>query len=262
MSTSIDNSGPFDRGAARRDIFEAVGRARAAGPDGKVGVAPYKLARSGDISWTRHPRDVSDFGGSILLGPHGCAGKPRDGLVVLCGAPRTAMAVLLQTLGDQVRRRPRVLGSPIVSGIGLCAIGGDGFGLIWEPTLGGYIRFPHYGSVVFGEDVHLGDGVVINCGCLGDTVIGNGARIDSRVFIAHGAQIGEHAVLVAGCIICGSAKIGARAWIGPGACVLNGVAVGERGYVGAMANVLRNVPPGEVWAGNPARKIRMRREDE
>jgi len=38
--------------------------------------------------------------------------------------------------------------------------------------------------------------------------------------------------------------------------VANGVTVGEGAVIGMSAAVRKNVSPVEVWAGNPARKLR------
>jgi len=46
------------------------------------------------------------------------------------------------------------------------------------------------------------------------------------------------------------------AMIGTKAIIMPGVTVGEKAIVGAGAVVTKNVPPGEVWVGNPARKLR------
>lgn len=46
-----------------------------------------------------------------------------------------------------------------------------------------------------------------------------------------------------------------RCFIGRGTVILPGVTIGPDSIVGANATISRDVPPGEVWAGNPARRI-------
>lgn len=48
------------------------------------------------------------------------------------------------------------------------------------------------------------------------------------------------------------------AWLGAGTIVLPGVRIGKGAIVGAGSVVSKSVPAFEIWAGNPARKIRDR----
>ena len=49
--------------------------------------------------------------------------------------------------------------------------------------------------------------------------------------------------------------VGDDVFVGAGARILKGVTIGDRAIIGADAVVTKNVPAGEIWAGNPARKI-------
>ncbi|MBI3236491.1 MAG: CatB-related O-acetyltransferase [Chlamydiales bacterium] len=51
-------------------------------------------------------------------------------------------------------------------------------------------------------------------------------------------------------------------WIGLGACILSGVTIGSGAVVGARAVVTKNVPPYAIVAGNPAKIIRYRFDEE
>jgi UDP-3-O-[3-hydroxymyristoyl] glucosamine N-acyltransferase len=93
-----------------------------------------------------------------------------------------------------------------------CVIGADGFGQ--APDAGTYVKVPQLGSVVLGDDVEVGSNTTIDRGAIGDTVIGDGVKIDNQVQIGHNVRIGEHTV-IAGCAgISGSAVIGRRCMIG------------------------------------------------
>ena len=51
-------------------------------------------------------------------------------------------------------------------------------------------------------------------------------------------------------------RVETGATIGSGATLLCGVTIGAGAVVGAGSVVTKSVPPGEVWAGNPARRLR------
>lgn len=52
--------------------------------------------------------------------------------------------------------------------------------------------------------------------------------------------------------------IGADVWIGANATIISGVSIGTGAVIGAGSVVTKDVPPYEIWAGNPAKKIRDR----
>jgi len=91
-------------------------------------------------------------------------------------------------------------------------IGSDGFGYAKDGER--WVKVPQLGRVVVGDDVEIGANTTIDRGALGDTVIGNGVKLDNLVQIAHNVQIGEHTAM-AGCVgVAGSAVIGKRCAIG------------------------------------------------
>ncbi|HSW32106.1 MAG TPA: UDP-3-O-(3-hydroxymyristoyl)glucosamine N-acyltransferase [Steroidobacteraceae bacterium] len=107
-------------------------------------------------------------------------------------------------------------------------VGGDGFG--HAPDGGAYVKVPQVGAVVIGNDVEVGANSTIDRGAIGDTVIGDGVKIDNQVQIGHNVRIGEHTV-IAGCVgISGSAVIGRR-------CMLGGM-VGVVGHLEICDDVL------------------------
>lgn len=97
-------------------------------------------------------------------------------------------------------------------------IGADGFGFARDGVV--WLKIPQTGGVVIGDDVEIGANTTIDRGALGDTLIGNGVKIDNQVQIAHNVKIGEHTA-IAGCVgVAGSATIGKRCMIGGAAMIL------------------------------------------
>jgi len=169
----------------------------------------------------RHPSAVVEDGAQVdasaWIGPlayvaSGAAIGPRafvgPGSVVLAGARVGADTRLVAriTLCEGVRIGERCLLHPG------CVIGADGFGQ--APDAGVYVKVPQVGSVVLGNDVEVGANTTIDRGAIGDTLIGDGVKIDNQVQIGHNVRVGEHTV-IAGCTgISGSAVIGRRCMIG------------------------------------------------
>ena len=87
-------------------------------------------------------------------------------------------------------------------------IGSDGFGNAMTPD--GWLKVPQVGGVRIGDDVEVGANTAIDCGAVGDTVIGNGVRLDNQVHIAHNVQVGDHTAMAAFVGISGSVTIGKR----------------------------------------------------
>lgn len=54
----------------------------------------------------------------------------------------------------------------------------------------------------------------------------------------------------------GQVRIKKNAFIGMGTLIVKPVTIGENAIIGAGSVVTRDIPDNELWAGNPARKIR------
>jgi acetyltransferase-like isoleucine patch superfamily enzyme len=119
-----------------------------------------------------------------------------------------------------------------------------------------------------GDDVYVGKGCTIEC----DGSIGSGVLIGNRVglvgrhdhdFRALGTTIrrapwvGEPAGPDSGRVV-----IEDDVWIGYGAIVLSGVTVQRGAVVAAGAVVTRDVPPYAIVAGNPARAVGQRFDED
>lgn len=133
-------------------------------------------------------------------------------------------------------------------------LGADGQS--YECINGAWRPFPQVGGLRIGDDVDLGACATVMRGSVGDTVIGPGTKIGNGVNVGHDVRIGRDVLVIAGASIAGWARLedGAKVW--QGALIKNGVRVGVNAQVAMGAVVLEDVPPGEVWAGNPARRIR------
>ena len=134
-------------------------------------------------------------------------------------------------------------------------IGGPGYGYEVDNN-GNRFRFPQIGGVVIGNHVDIGGNTCVDRGALSNTIIEDYAKIDNLCHIAHNVHIGKNAMIIACSEISGSCQIGENAWIGPKTSVRDWRSIGGNATIGIGANVVKDVPDNEVWAGNPATKMR------
>ena len=142
-------------------------------------------------------------------------------------------------------------GCRILSG---ARIGQAGFGFVESPA--GLYRVPQLGRVMIHDDVEIGANSCIDRGALGDTVIGEGTKIDNLVQIAHNVRVGRHCVLAAQTGISGSCVIGDGVFMGGQVGLSDHLTIGDGAQIAAGSGLMRDVPPGERWGGAPARTVR------
>lgn len=100
--------------------------------------------------------------------------------------------------------------------------------------------------------------VTVDSGTVRHTLIGRRTWLGKHVHIGHDAVVGDDCEIMAGTVIAGHVDIGDGVRIGIGATVKPFVMIGAGARIGMGAVVIRDVPAGEVWAGNPARELRVR----
>ena len=97
----------------------------------------------------------------------------------------------------------------------------------------------------------------VHAGCERATVVGEGAFVMSGAYVAHDVIVGRKAHVGPGALIAGLVEIGDHSRIGIGAVVRPKTRIGRNVIIGAGAVVTKDVPDNEVWAGNPARFMKM-----
>jgi UDP-3-O-[3-hydroxymyristoyl] glucosamine N-acyltransferase len=107
------------------------------------------------------------------------------------------------------------------------------------------------------DDVEIGANCAIDRGALGDTVIGQGTKIDNLVQIGHNVVIGRHCVIVSQVGISGSCTIGDGAVLGGQVGLADHVSVGAGAQIAAHSGVMRDVAPKDTVMGYPAKPIRQ-----
>ncbi len=131
-----------------------------------------------------------------------------------------------------------------------CVIGGDGYGFATEG--GVHHKIPQIGIVRIGDDVELGAGTCVDRGALGETVIGDGTKVDNLVQIGHNVKIGKHCLLVAQVGIAGSTELGDSVVVAGQSGFGGHLSIGSRVQVAAKSAVLEDVADGMKVMGSPA----------
>jgi len=182
----------------------------------------------------------AEIGAGALIGPNAVIGPlVRIGRNSVVGANCTISCALI---GDRVIIHPGA------------QIGQDGFGFAMGPA--GHRKVPQVGRVIIQDDVEIGAGTTIDRGANRDTIIGEGAKIDNLVQIAHNVVIGRHCVIVAQAGVSGSTTIGDFVAIGGQAGLTGHLTIGAGAQIAAQAGVMSDVPAGGRWGGAPAQPMR------
>ncbi|WP_171129944.1 MULTISPECIES: sugar O-acetyltransferase [unclassified Ruegeria] len=112
---------------------------------------------------------------------------------------------------------------------------------------------------VYGFNIHLGNRVYFNTGCvILDTArvqIGDDCMFGPQVQIYCAQHAKDPAERARGLEYARPVRIGKNAWVGGGAIILPGVTIGDNAIIGAGAVVTKPVAANETVVGNPARPI-------
>jgi UDP-3-O-[3-hydroxymyristoyl] glucosamine N-acyltransferase len=129
-------------------------------------------------------------------------------------------------------------------------IGSDGYGFALNQ--GKHHKIPQIGIVRIEDDVEIGAGTTIDRAALGETVIGEGTKIDNLVQIGHNVKIGKHCLLVSQVGIAGSTELGDHVAVAGQSGFSGHLKIGHRVQVAAKSAVLEDVPDDTKVMGSPA----------
>ena len=129
-------------------------------------------------------------------------------------------------------------------------LGSEGFGFI--PKDGKWLKVPQTGGVIINNSVEIGTNCCIDRPAVGDTVIGEGTKIDNLVQIGHGVKIGKNCAFAAQVGIAGGAIIGDGVILAGQVGVNNRVKVGNNVIASSKCGIHADVNDGEVISGFPA----------
>ena len=141
------------------------------------------------------------------------------------------------------------LGNGVVLHAG-ARIGTEGFG--WLDHGRSNRKIPQLGRVIIQDRVEIGANSTIDRGALGDTVVGEGTKIDNLVQIGHNCRIGRNCLLAGMSGLAGSTVLEDSVMVGAAAITTGHLTVGFASVLAARSVVTKDFPSRSQVAGYPA----------
>ena len=136
-----------------------------------------------------------------------------------------------------------------------CSIGVDAF-YFKKQSDGTFTPWRSGGRVLIENDVHIGAGCTIAKGVSGDTIIGQGSKLDCQIHIGHGAVIGRNCLMAAQVGIGGKTIIGDNVVLYGQVGVAQAIEIGAGAIVSAKSGVSKSLEGGKSYFGIPAVEMR------
>lgn len=223
-------------------------------------VAEILYPNHGAVEWEREPISSSaKIGNDVQIAPTAVIGRDAE-------------------IGDRTRIGPSAAIGPGVLIGRDCDIGsnatithsylGDGISIlpgaqIGQPGFGfasgrsGHAKVPQLGRVIIQDKVEIGACTAIDRGALGDTVIGEGTKIDNLVQIGHNCRVGRHCIIVGQVGMAGSCELGDFVVLAGQVGLGDHVRIGDGARLAGRAGVgSGELPGGQDYGGMPAIPVR------
>ena len=162
-------------------------------------------------------------------------------------------------IGNRVTLHPRAvlypdvkIGDDVIIHAG-AVVGADGFG--YRFIDGRHERIPHFGSVRIENDVEVGACTTIDRAVIGETVIGEGTKLDNLVIIAHNCELGKHNIMVSQVGMAGSVTTGDYVVCAGQVGIADHVHLGTGCTLGPKSGATKDIPAGETYIGAPAQPV-------
>lgn len=136
-------------------------------------------------------------------------------------------------------------------------IGGDA--CYFQRTKSGVFRkFESSGRTVLGNDVEIGALCAVDRGVSGDTIIGDGTKMDNFVQIGHDTHVGKHCLIGAHSAIAGVTVIEDYVSLWASVLINKDLVIGKGAVVLATSAVDKSLEGGKVYFGVPAVEARVK----
>jgi len=130
-------------------------------------------------------------------------------------------------------------------------IGADGFGFA-KNELGRWEKIPQSGPTRLGNYVDVQANACIDRATIGETIIGDGTKVDNLVQVGHGSHIGQNSLVCAQAGLAGSSVVGNDVILAGQVGIAGHCSIGDRVILTAQSGVSHDVPAGKMLSGSPA----------
>jgi UDP-3-O-[3-hydroxymyristoyl] glucosamine N-acyltransferase len=138
-------------------------------------------------------------------------------------------------------------------------VGTDAF--YYKGGANGFEKWHACGRVIIENYVEIGALCTIDKGVSGDTIIGQGTKIDNHCHIGHGVVIGKNCLLAAQVGIAGKTHLKDGVILYGQVGVSKSLTIGEKAVISAQSGVSKSLEGGKAYFGSPAVPIRTHHKE-
>lgn len=131
-----------------------------------------------------------------------------------------------------------------------CMIAADAF--YFNKKQNEYTKWRSIGKVIIENNVELGAACTIQRGVSGDTIIGEGSKLDCQVHIGHGAIVGKNCLIAAQTALAGKVSVGDFVTIYGQVGIAQGISIGDHAVLLAKTGVSKDLAGHQTYYGVPA----------
>jgi len=130
-------------------------------------------------------------------------------------------------------------------------IGADGYGFAKDDQ-GVWYKIVQSGVAVLDDKVEVQANACIDRASIGETRIGEDAKVDNLVQVGHGSSVGKHTMLCAQVGLAGSTEVGSDVILAGQVGVAGHCHIGDKVVATAQSGIPNDVEAGKVVSGYPA----------
>lgn len=135
-------------------------------------------------------------------------------------------------------------------------IGAEAF--YFQKREGKYHKMHSCGRVLIGDHVEIGASCTVDRGVSGDTMIGNGTKLDNMIHIGHDTVIGQNCLFAAQVGVAGCVTIEDEVTLWGQVGIAANITIEKGVTVGAQSGVGKTLAAGKTYFGSPAGDARAK----